>query len=1031
MVEVAGHVLIGRGPELQRLEDALARAREGVSATVVVGGEAGVGKSRLAAAFLERCRAAGCRVLVGRCLELGDRGLPYGAFVEALRGLFRDVGPAAVPSLLGPGRAELSRLLPELAAHAGEAAPADEASGLAQARLFELLLGVLERLAQAGPVVVLIEDIHWADQSTRDLLSFLVRVLRRAPVLYVVTARSDEIHVRHPLLGYLAELERLDHVERIEVGRFDREEVALQIRAISGHEPTDEQLDLIAARTDGNPFFVEQVLAAHAEALGHDVPPRLHDVLLARIARLPDGAQAVLRAASAAGREVDDELLASVLELPHQELDDALREAVGRQVLVPVPRSSDRDRRYTFRHALLREVVEDQLLTGERIRLHAAFAAALSGRASEPSAWPDPPSPAELAYHWDAARDYTHALPVTVEAGDAAASVYAFHDALRLYERALALWPKVPDASALLPDGRASLCRRAAEAAVLCGGYARAVELGRAALESLPLGTEPAMTATYHERLRWYLFEAGDRTAAEEALADAERLVPTEPPSAARAQILVHRAGIDLFAGRYARSKVLAEAAIGIAEAVGVQAPRIMATGILGWDVAMLGDLDAGIGRLREALGAVEGTARPEGIALGYSSLATLLGLVDRPEEAAAVAREGFASVRHMGVVRTYGGLLLGAEAGALFDLGRWDEAEQVMLDGPQRPTISRSSVAIHLQHARLDIARGRFDDAVGHLDAGGLGDRHLGGTEHRVGLLAANAELACWQGRTEACLATVMAALVEPPDGPPEPALAWLCAIGVRAAADDAERARARHDAGALAGATRQAHEIAGLLADLISRAAERGPLHVAVRERLVTSSALLTAELGRAMGAADAEAWATVVARIEALGRPYPSAYARYREGAAILASRGPRPAAEAALRMAERTVLGLGAEPLRHEVELLARQARLDLARTDLEPGTATGQRDASPAREDASPFIVLGLTARETEVLRLVSGGWSNQQIADELFITRKTASVHVSNILGKLGVKRREEAAAVAHRLGGPAADAPPPPDSEW
>ncbi len=1031
MPEPTVPVFIGRERELARLEAARRRADTSGAATVIVAGEAGIGKSRLVGAFAARARASGSRVLVGSCLELGERGIPYAPFVEALRTLVRSVDPARLPGLLGPGRMELSRLLPELDIRPSEAESLDAGTRLAQPRLFELFLGLLERLVRDEPMVLVIEDIHWADESTRDLLAFLIRMARQTGVLFLVTVRSDEIVAGGPTLGYLAELERLEQVERIEVGAFGHAEVAAQVRATTGATPTDEQVEAIERRTNGNPFFVDQIVAAHAESLGHDMPPRLHDVLRGRVERLSPQAQGVLRAASAAGARVDDDLLAAVMDLPQDELHGALREVVTRQILVPVEQPGG-DGRYAFRHALLRELVYGELFSGERIRLHAAYAAALTRRAERSDRDPlGAPTAAELAYHWDAARDPARALPAAVLAGIAAERVYAFAEARRHFERALELWVQVPSAD--LPDGedRPSLLQRAAESAVLSGEYTRAAALGREALAALGSDADAARRAFFHERLRWYLFEAGDLAGAEAALREAERLIPERPPSGARAAILTHRAGIDMFAGRLVRSRDTATQAAAVASAAGTPAQEAMAVGILGWDIAMLGDIDRGVAIFREGLVYAEGVAGVEGIALGYSSLAQLLDRVGRPAEALAVARDGYERTAQMGVVRTYGGLLLACQASALQALGRWDEAELATGEGLERLPTGRTAIGLHLARARLDIGRGRFDDADGHVAAATEIDEQLGRTEYLPAIVAVSAELAACVGRLAGCREAVDAALAMAADGPPEPGFGWLCVVALRAEADAADRGRARRDGREVDEARRRGSVIAACCGGPWTHAGSEGalgvegPLTEEVASRLEALRSLCQAELIRLDGTANPDAWSYAAGRYEGLGQPYPVAYARFREGSALLASRGPRDAATTALRAAHTIAQRLGAAPLQAEIELLARQARLDLGSVD-ERGPGTPR--SAPADGGASPLAALGLTARELEVLALVAGGWTNQQIADHLFISRKTASVHVSNILGKLGVATRVEAAAVAHRLGGPTADPPPSSD---
>ncbi len=1003
---------IGRVGELARLDEALRLASSGTGTAIIVGGEAGIGKSHLVEHFAERARVRGASVLVGACLEFGEGGVPYAPFVEALRGLVRSVEPERLPSLLGPARGELARLLPELATRAVEVPISSELDRNAPARLFELVLGVLERLGRTAPVVVVVEDVQWADPSTRDLLAFLVRNLRTARVLFVLTARSEELHRRTAILPFLAELERQDHVGRIELTRFDRDELANLLELRGGRAPDPTLVDRIHERSGGNPFYAEQLHAAAGD--DEDLPPRLRDVLLARISALSDEAQEVLRAAAAAGRRIDDRLLSAALELPARNVHDALREVVAHDILVPL-HGQDGDVSYAFRHVLLQEVVYGELFTGERIRLHAAFARSLEERAAKGDAVV---SPAELAFHWDAAREPARALPATIEAGRAAERVYAYAEAKRHYERALELWERVATASGDVAGDRIMLMERAAETAVLVGDYPRAIELGRAALAAVDPATDPLRAGLLHERLRWFLWEAGEREAAIASVQEAIRLIPVDPPTATLARALAHMAAVEMFATDYARSRAHAQAAVETARAVGARAEEALALGVLGWDVAVLGDVEAGLARFREGKAIAEELDSVEGQALAVTNLAALLDRVGRNEESLAIAREGFEVVRRLGLERTYGGLIAGSAAKALFTLGRWDEADVVTAEALERAPTGRAAIWLLVNRGRLLGARGRFDEAGELLAQARAIEEGLGGTEYRSALLAAIVELAAWQGRmAEARLAVAEGVRRAQPHGPPDPSLAWLAALGLRAEADAAAKARARHDDGALA----ESRRLAAVIADRVER---YGRNRAPGEERTTSLIELCRAELARLDGRATAARWSAVAAEFASLSRPFPAAYARYRQAEAILGARGSRAAAASALRDAEEIALRLGAEPLRRDVELLARQARLDLAPpAATQPGVAPSPPPASAAAANG-----MGLTERESEVLRLVAGGWSNQQIADVLFITRKTASVHVSNIMAKLSAGSRVEAAAIAHRLG-LAPDAPPPPDA--
>jgi predicted ATPase len=351
---VRSPTLVGRVEELRTLEAARRRAADGEPAVVLVGGEAGVGKSRLVAELAARCAADEMRVLYGGCVPVGGDGLPYAPIVEALRPLPDELGIDAVRELAGPSWRELTRLLPSLGGPSP--GPAGQA---AQARLFELLLGLLVRLSRQTPVTMVVEDVHWADQSTRDLLAFLIPNLRRERVLVVATYRSDEPGLRW-LGPWLAELDRGGPVQRLELPRLDRAQTVAQLVGILGVAPPADLVSAVFARSEGNPFSTEELLSA--VQAGTELPPTLHDLLHGRIEALPDRAQQVLGVAAVASRPVPHRLLASVAGLDDKDLIEALRVAVNHQLLVAQPGEDG----YQFRHALLGEVVDADLLSGQR-----------------------------------------------------------------------------------------------------------------------------------------------------------------------------------------------------------------------------------------------------------------------------------------------------------------------------------------------------------------------------------------------------------------------------------------------------------------------------------------------------------------------------------------------------------------------------------------------------------------------------------------------------------------------------------------
>ena len=468
-----------------------------------------------------------------------------------------------------------------------------------------------------------------------------------------------------------------------------------------------------------------------------------------------------------------------------------------------------------FRHALLQEVIHGDLFPGERARCHAGFALALEARAADRALGRSGSGPAptaeELAYHWDAAGDDRRALAATIEAGRAAELVYAWLDAHRHYLRAIELWERVGDAAQPASIDRTELHVRAAETAILIGQYRLAVELGRSAIAGVDPAAEPARAAALHERQRWYLWEAGDRAAAAVALAEAERLIPTRPPSAARARILAHKAGILLFGGRLAESIPVAEEAISPWRARSApRRTRRSRSGSSARPWRSPGGSTRASTRLRAGLAIAEAIHSAEGIALGATNLAILLDRVGRTADALDVAVAGWERARTIGVERTYGGQLLAIAAKAAIALGRWDEAEAFLATGLDRAPVGPSSINLSIQRGRLATWRGELVAAADALAAARAVDEAAGGTDDRAALLAALAELAAVQGRATEARAAVAEGLRMAAGGPPDPALAQLAATGLRVEADAAASARARRDEAAEEDARRRAGRIA-----------------------------------------------------------------------------------------------------------------------------------------------------------------------------------------------------------------------------
>jgi DNA-binding NarL/FixJ family response regulator/tetratricopeptide (TPR) repeat protein len=992
-VRASSPVLIGRSGEFGRLRAALELARDGRSSAILIAGEAGVGKTRLVAEFVELAQAEGAAVLLGGCIDLGDGASPYAPLVEALRGYARRADAEELDVVIGGGRSELARLVPDLGPVSDESG-SSLSVGSGQGRLFELLLGVIERLGARAPVAFIVEDLHWSDRSTRDLLAFLVRNLRDAAVVLVFTYRSDELHRRHPLLPFLAELERSGRVERLELQPFDRAESAAQLRAIAGHDLDASLIESIHARSGGNAFFAEELLIAAGADGRTELPQTLRDVLLARVADLAEPTQEFLRVASATGQRVDPALLAAATDMDQAALYDALRECVGRQVLVPDPTAGTE--RYAFRHALVQEAIYDDLLPGERNRLHSAFA-----RTLEATAAGDASHAAELAYHWYAAHDLPRALESSVAAGIAAEAGYAFPEALVQYERALDLWDHVPDAETRAGRDRIDLLAALAGVARF-QEPARAVTHIQTAIRLADEAGNPVRSGLLNERLGRYAWMAGQGELAQRAYRTAMRVIPPEPPSEARARAVAGLAQIIMLGGRFAESRVLAEEALTLARAVGAREIEGHALNTRGTTRGVAGEVDAGIDDLRAALAIAEEVGIVDDIGRAYANWVWVLDNAERLDEAVEVAEAGIEITERLGLMRFFGTHLLCNAADYCYRLGRWDSSERALRRADSVAPFGVNEILAEELFARLAIARGHFDEAADRLKPLARLAERAADIQFVGPVQASLAELALWQGRPDDAAAQVAEGL-RIIDFTPEVRIGEVYALGLRANADVAEFARARRTPDREATAVAAGEE---LLEGIRRRHADVVATRPAFEPQSSAWLLLCEAESARLHRQAEPDAWVACVDAWTRLGRPYVVAYVRWREAEARLAARGDRGRVAAALRAARDTAQDLGAEPLAREIAALATRARLALE---------ADEPEESPTAPDEG--AQLGLTPREREVLGLVALGRTNRQIADELFISENTAGVHVSNILGKLNVASRGEAAALAYRLG--------------
>ncbi|HEY8467730.1 MAG TPA: AAA family ATPase [Solirubrobacterales bacterium] len=971
--------LSGRAGELALLSSALERATAGEPGLIIVGGEAGIGKTRLLAEFAARARDGGAAVLVGECVEFTEVELPFAPLLGALRPVLSERDDLA--DLLGERRHHLAPLFPELGASAATDDGADSAlhEQLARARFFEAVLLLLQRMGEEAPVVFAVEDLHWSDQATRDLLAFLGRNLA-GRVLLVGTYRTDELHRRHPLLGFLAEARRRG-VEVLELQPLTRDELAAMLAGITGSELPPDVVDRVFRRSDGNPFFAEELVAAARD--GDELPASLRETLLVRLARLSPSARRLLDYAAVARRSVTPELLTRLSGLGAQELGEALREAVGRQVLV------ERNGGFEFRHALVREATYEELLPHQRTLMHAELAEALAENPHERAS-------AELAYHWREARDLPRALNASYEAGRAAERSLAPAAALAHFEQALELWDRVAPEERPADVDRVDLAARAAQSAYLASDSTRAVALARDALAGLEPG-DPR-DAPVRERLGRYLWTSGAADEAERTYRAAVEALPQSPPTAELAQALASLGQILMLRGHLRESRDYCERAIEVARAAGARAEEGHAANTLGSCLVGIGDRERGLKLLGEALEIAKELGRVDDICRAYVNYSDAVDQDGRTREAAELAIEWSRASYDLGA-RNYGDFLAGEASSRLLRLGRVDEAIKLAeLDG--REPDGMSAVIVHNARAEALLVAGRVDEAEEALIAT---ERALGGLTDTMwfGMVAAaRVQLHLARGEAERAAEAALHSLRTIDEESEYPYFTALVHLrGVRALVEAALAARAAGDADRAAMRAGQAREAAAAFA----RRARRFEAPGSPPPETLACETHVRAEISR-LGDPDPGPWETAAATWERLDRPVFAAYSQMRGAEAFVLARERERAAEL-LGSAARTAREHGAAWLAGTIDKLARRARL-------------GEPAGAPAADgDSDPAAALGLTAREREVLALLAEGLTNREIGERLFITGKTVSVHVSRILSKLDVRSRVEAATAAHRLG--------------
>ena len=962
--------LVGRADELAELEAAFAEAGSGTAAVALVAGDSGVGKSRLVAELVARVVEGGGRALSGECVDIGEGEIPYAPLISALRPLARE-GHPALAAISDATRAELAAVMPAL--DHGAATPGDAG---AQGRLFEAALALLRELGGHARVLLVLEDIHWADSSTRAFLAYLARTLGDERVLVVATYRIDELHRRHPVRPLVAELERDARVRHIELAPLRRDELAAALGDILGAPPAAELVERLHARSEGNPLFMEEILAAGPDGQGA-LPLTLRDALMLRIERLPEPAQELLRVL-AVGVRLDHELLAEAGGLDPRELRESLRTAVSSHIV-----AVDSDGGHRFRHALLREVVHDDLLPGEATDLHRALAEAYERRDASIAVT------AAIASHRFAAGDRPEALAASVRAAAAADVARAPAEAAALLERALELWSRVPEPEGVAAVGHPDLLWRAAEAHNLDGNRGRAAALMRAALQEIDAAAEPHRAASMMARLARFQWHINRAEEALDTLRDGLELLPPDEDSPERAALLAMSARGRMLQSRLHEAVGRAREAQRVAEACGDAESLGVALNVLGTALISLGEIDEGAAALRRAGEIAVERGDPLEIDSAANNLADALHRVGRSRDAREAVRRG---VDELAASPHYHRWLNQMAGELAFDLGDWEEAAGMI---PERPRRSDERTMLNIELRRLHLAVGRGDTALAAETIERLRTGLLESIEPQflVPFGVLQAELQRRRGELDGARRTVETTLARIEHATENDLLGSLACAGVAVEADAAQRARDLGDAAAEASAR---DRLRGLLERVRAAAAEGGAVE---RTQLATAEA----DAARGNGAPDAALYRTAAEAWDAIERPYPAAVAHWREAEAHLAL-DDRDAAATAARAALETARRLGSDWLAAEVEGLASRGRLRIE------APATTAADAQPD----DPFE---LTPRERQVLALVARGATNREIGRQLYMSEKTASVHVSRILAKLNVRSRTEAAGVAHRFG--------------
>lgn len=935
--------MVGRDADLARVHALFARASEGTPTALLIEGEAGIGKSRLLREFAGDI-ANRADIHVGWCLDLGAARSPYGPLTAILRSIVQTLGDERVREAVGTGVDALAMLLPELAPQADRSTTSPE-------RLRDAIASLIECAAERAPQVLVIEDLHWADESTLAILSFLLRALSRGRIMLLLTCRSDDVRRGDAVSRFIGEATRARLLEREPLDRLDIDAVREIAEQITGHALSDSALERIHDRAEGVPFFVEEIAGCSSAP----IPDGLRDLLLARFDRLGDDARRVVQVASGAERPLTHPLLVQLVGFAEQRLDEAVREATRSGILVVVEDD------YRFRHALLREAVHDDLLPGERSRLHRTYAETLEAQCDGS----DTADAAALAYHWQLAQDDRKALMAAVEAMRQAKAQFAFASAARFGELALGLWSQVPDAAEASGLSRLELL-------LLLGSILRNAGDGERALAVVTLALSEVDAATVDPRLHarllrdkaYYTMNLG-RPGAIPLLHDALAILERVDDDRLRANVLNNLASRHMIAGELEKSYALAVESGELAARAGSDDESSIAANVRAASRAHAGDIAECVREYQLARSLARGSTADLRYRVNYSDLLTLLG---RYRDAVALAEEGLTRSRRFGVERTSGSVMTQNMAVPLLELGEIDRVEEMLARELAQNTLRVFRMYTTMTRVRLLSWRGRHEEAAELLRESLPAFQETGTVERQI-----------WYD------VVVMTVAVAESGGDLEGALAAI----LRMLDDDGPRLlhqrRLLLQSGWIVAQLRaQGADVADAVDTIRAAWLAQHPQLLGDRWQSILF-ALLDPTLDQLesvlplVDGDDVPVTFRAVVRLEL-------ARLRVRDGDRVAAGRLLGEAAEHAER--------IGHAQLSREIGAFAASAGLG-------PHEAASDADA--------------LTARERQVLDLIAEGLSNRQIGERLFISVKTVSVHVSAVLRKLGVSTRTEAAVAAQR----------------